>query len=99
VEEKLRGGGLPPSYDAQVLGGDVLRHVGVEVEVKCQPKRKETKPWWRSPWRRKAMALLHDSDSTAVPGGRRRLNCSQGEAKGAAMSSFEGGSSHGGGKR
>jgi hypothetical protein len=35
--------------------------------------------------------LLHDSDETAVPDGRRRLNCRQGEAKGATKSSVEGG--------
>jgi hypothetical protein len=52
-----------------------LQHIGVEREVKWQPKRKETEPWRRSLGRRKVVALLHDYDETAVPDCRRRLNC------------------------
>jgi hypothetical protein len=46
------------------------------------------------------VVLSHDSDETAVPGGWRRLNRKQGEAKGTVKSSVEGGggSSRGGKK-
>jgi hypothetical protein len=71
-------------------GGDVLQHVGVEGGVKWQPKRKEIELLWHSPGRRKAVVLSHDSDETAVPGGRRRLNRRQGEVKSVARSSIEG---------
>jgi hypothetical protein len=66
-----------------------LHHIGVEGGggVKWQPKWKETERWRRSPGRRKAATLSHDSDEMVVPSGRRRLNRRQGEAKGAVKSS------------
>jgi hypothetical protein len=43
-----------------VVGGDggvALQHRGVKGEAKGVPKRKDTKLWWRSPERRKTVAL------------------------------------------
>jgi hypothetical protein len=84
-------------------GGDICRRQGGAVVagggpciileskegggVKWQPKWKETERWRRSPGRRKAATLSHDSDEMVVPSGRRRLNRRQGEAKGAVKSS------------